>query len=586
MELSIIIPTYNEEHYLPKLLESIKRQTFNDYEVIVADADSEDKTREIAHSYGCKVVKGGLPAVGRNSGVRASQGKYLLFLDSDVIITDNYIESALFEFKEKDLGIAITQMIPLSDKLIDKITHGFANFFMRAVESIKPHGAGCYGILTQRVLHDQVKGFDESLDFGEDSDYIERIGSISPFKVLRKPKLLVSTRRLEKEGLKSLAIKYTKSTLYDFLGKKISAEELNYSFDHSPDKKRIFYAVCGEGMGHAIRSGVIIDHLKQENEIITFSSGRAFQYLSGKFSNVYSIDGFNTVYEDNRAIYKDTFIKSMKELPGNLKNNLRLLYNVAKAFKPHVVISDFEFYSSLLSKLMRIPLISVDNIHVITQTEIEVPERYLGERIVAEGVIRSFILKPKAYLISTFFFPPVKNDRKVSLFPPVLREEIMRLNPKDEGHVLVYQTSDSNLKLIPLLKAINKKFVVYGFNRAEEDENIHFRIFNEDQFFQDLASCQAVITNGGFTLIGEALYLQKPILSIPIRGQFEQIINAIYIERLGYGENHEELDKSKVESFLENIDTYKKVLNNYRYNGNESILEKLDNLIEKHSKKY
>lgn len=59
MKLSIIIPTYNEEEYLPKLLEGIKSQDFEDYEIIVADANSTDKTREIAEVYGCKIVDGG-----------------------------------------------------------------------------------------------------------------------------------------------------------------------------------------------------------------------------------------------------------------------------------------------------------------------------------------------------------------------------------------------------------------------------------------------------------------------------------------------------------------------------------------------
>lgn len=122
MKLSIIIPTYNEEKYLPKLLQSIRKQNFRDYEVIVADAGSEDGTREIAQSYGCKIVEGGLPAVGRNKGAEVAQGDYLLFLDSDVVLTDGYLESALEEFTENDLGISITQMIPLSDSLIDKLS--------------------------------------------------------------------------------------------------------------------------------------------------------------------------------------------------------------------------------------------------------------------------------------------------------------------------------------------------------------------------------------------------------------------------------------------------------------------------------
>ena len=58
VKLSIIIPTYNEEEYLPKLLYSINEQNFKDYEIIVADAGSVDKTKEIAESHNCKVIPG------------------------------------------------------------------------------------------------------------------------------------------------------------------------------------------------------------------------------------------------------------------------------------------------------------------------------------------------------------------------------------------------------------------------------------------------------------------------------------------------------------------------------------------------
>ncbi len=75
MELSIVVPAYNEEKYLPKLLSCIKKQTYKDCEIIVADANSRDRTKETAKKYGCKIVKsGGLPAIGRNNGAKAAKG--------------------------------------------------------------------------------------------------------------------------------------------------------------------------------------------------------------------------------------------------------------------------------------------------------------------------------------------------------------------------------------------------------------------------------------------------------------------------------------------------------------------------------
>lgn len=583
--ISIIIPTYNEEDYLPKLLQSIKDQNFQDYEIIVADAESTDRTRKIANSFGCNVVKGGSPAVGRNSGAKVAKGEYLLFLDSDVILTEGYLESAMNEFIENDLGIGITQLIPISDSKKDKLLHDFANFFMRLVESIKPHGAGCYGILTKKSLHEEAEGFDEALDFGEDSDYIERIGKKSSFKVLRKPKLLISTRRLEKEGLKNLALIYAKSTLYDFRGKRITAGELNYTFGYSKDKKKkILYSVCGEGMGHAIRSAVIIKHLLKENDVVIFAGGRAFDYLSKKFDNVYYIEVFNTVYNENRAEYTSTFFSVVKDLPKSLKYNFKLLYNITRAFRPNIIVSDFENFSNYLSKLLGIPLISLDNIHIITKCKLELPERYWGERLAAEGVIRSYITRPKQYLITTFFYPEIKNKRKVSLFHPVLREEILNLKPVNNQHVLVYQTSDSNSELISVLKSIDEKFVIYGFDAEKQEDNLHFRKFNENQFFKDFESCKAVISNGGFTLIGEAICLGKPVFCIPVKKQFEQTVNALYLEKLSYGEFHESVTKENFESFLSNLDAYRGSLSSFKHEGNQKILDALDEAIEKYSK--
>ena len=588
MKLSIIIPTYNEEEYLPKLLYSIKEQDFKDYEIIVADAGSRDRTRKIAESAGCKVISGGLPAVGRNNGAKIAEGEYLLFLDSDVILSAGYLKSAIKEFEEKGLGIAITQIIPLSDKNVDKALHKFANFFMKRTESIKPHGAGCYGILTTKVLHKDAQGFDECLDFGEDSDYIERIGKESTFKVLRNPRLLVSTRRLEKEGLKDLAFKYTKSTIYDFRGKKISAEELDYKFGHEKDEKeiikpRIIYAACGEGMGHAIRTSVILEHLKQENEIIVFASGRAFEFLSGKFEDVYKIYGFNTVYENNAVNDKKTFITAMKNLPRDVRDNIRLLYSIANEFKPDIIISDFEFYSNILSKIIRVPMISIDNMHVITHCKIDVPRKYSRDKLKAEGVVRSFIMGPQKYLITSYFYPEIKNKEKVSMYPPILREEILSLKPIIGDHILVYQTSTSNSNLFQILTEINEKFIVYGFDMEKVEKNLTYRKFNEDQFFSDLGSCKAVLANGGFTLISESIYLKKPVLSIPVKGQFEQILNAIYLERLGYGEFHEELNVDILENFLSKLDVYYDSLKSYSQDGNKSLLKELDHLIQIYS---
>ena len=84
----------------------------------------------------------------------------------------------------------------------------------------------------RKELHDECGGFDESLTFGEDTDYIERLAKQDRFKVLRSAKIGVSTRRLEEEGITTLIKQYGKSTLNDYLGKRTDADEIKYDFDH------------------------------------------------------------------------------------------------------------------------------------------------------------------------------------------------------------------------------------------------------------------------------------------------------------------------------------------------------------------
>lgn len=587
MKLSIIIPAYNEEECLPKLLESIKKQDFKDYEIIVADAHSKDKTREIAKKYGCTVVDGGLPAKGRNSGARAAKGEYLLFLDADIILTKYYLKQIVYEFIKNGLDIALTQYIPISEKQIDKFLHSFANLFMKSLESIRPYGGAGHGLIIKKKLHEDINGFDESFDYGEDVDYIDRAAENGKFKVLINPKLYISTRRLDKEGRVNIALKYTKSTLYQIAGKKVTASQLGYNFEYSKNK-RVLYAVCGEGMGHAIRSAAVINHLMKKHDVMIAASGRAYDYLAKKFDNVHNIGGFNIVYENNRVNNKKTFFNAVKKLPKDLRNNMKILYRLLKFFKPHIIITDFEVFSNIIAKLMNIPMLSIDNQHIMTKTLIKTPKKYRGAKINAISVVRAFIVRPKKYLVTTFFYPPVKNKKRILLFPPILREEILKLKPSTGKHVFVYQTSDSYGKLVPILKQIkDEKFIVYGHHKEGRDGNIEFRKFNEDIFLKEFASAKAVITNGGFTLIGEALHLNKPILSVPVKKQFEQILNAVYLQRLGYGEFHEDLDKEIIEKFLSKLNEYRdNISKKYKKEDNSKILKEVERLIERYSKRY
>ena len=104
--VSIIIPTLNEEEYIGHLLDCLQKQTFNNLEIIVADANSKDRTVEIAQMYRAKVVKGGRSAVGRNNGAAVAHGEILLFLDADIKFGNSFLKSCLASFQAAKADMA------------------------------------------------------------------------------------------------------------------------------------------------------------------------------------------------------------------------------------------------------------------------------------------------------------------------------------------------------------------------------------------------------------------------------------------------------------------------------------------------
>lgn len=229
--LSIIIPTLNEEAYLPHLLESIKYQNYRRHEVIIADADSSDSTVEIAKMYGCKITTGGLPGTGRNKGVSIASGEYLLFLDADTVLPPNFLYEILSESYKRQIDTATCLMLPLSEKKIDKILHSAANRYIRITQRFYPHAPG-FCILAKKSIHYKINGFNEELKLAEDHDYVRRVSKIGKFRVLSSQKIPVSIRRMEKEGRLKLTMKYVCIEMHRIFRGEIYSNFIHYEFGH------------------------------------------------------------------------------------------------------------------------------------------------------------------------------------------------------------------------------------------------------------------------------------------------------------------------------------------------------------------
>jgi uncharacterized protein (TIGR00661 family) len=148
-------------------------------------------------------------------------------------------------------------------------------------------------------------------------------------------------------------------------------------------------------------------------------------------------------------------------------------------------------------------------------------------------------------------------------------------------HVLVYQTTP-NPHLLNVLKRIpEQKFIVYGNNVERKDRNLELHKFNEERFFEQLAGSKALIATG-LTTMTEGLYLHKPVFAVPIGQQFEQIINAVHIKRMGYGDYNPRPEPQDIRRFLRNLPRYDSRLAHYpRGNPNWQFFALLDSLLKK-----
>jgi uncharacterized protein (TIGR00661 family) len=350
---------------------------------------------------------------------------------------------------------------------------------------------------------------------------------------------------------------------------------------------RILYGVTGEGMGHAMRSRVVLDALAQQHEIRVVVSGRAADYLAKRSSDVLSVKkiwGYTLAYKDNELSKWGTVVRNLKGALTGLPKNIRAYLDMSEEFKPEVVISDFETWSYLFGLRHALPVISIDNMQIINRCAHD-PELLAGcenDFRLTNAVVKAKLPGAFHYHITTFFYPPVRKPA-TSLHAPILRPEILDARPETGQHLLVYQTSASNKALPDILGRCGRECRIYGLRRdlarEEVEGNLRYRPFSEAGFIEDLRTAAGVVASAGFTLMGEAVYLRRPMLAVPIAGQFEQVLNARYLEREGYGLGADLITQARLGQFIEALPEFERNLGRYRQDGNHELLAALDRTL-------
>jgi len=235
-KISIVIPALNEEMFLPNLLASLAEQTKQDFEVIVVDGSSEDRTVEAALVYkdqlpNLKVIvseKRGLP-LQRNLGANAASGEWLIFIDADSIMLPYFIERLEWFIDDRKPILFTSWFRPDSEVSGDALFTLIANSFVEgSIYFHRPIAPGPLTVVTKEAF-DLVGGYDEAYTFGEDYDFTRRLTQQGVrLQILRETLYLYSLRRVRREGKFRFIRTYAKGSLLVLLTNKSLKSEPSY----------------------------------------------------------------------------------------------------------------------------------------------------------------------------------------------------------------------------------------------------------------------------------------------------------------------------------------------------------------------
>ena len=204
-EISIVIPAFNEEKYIKYPLDGIKKQTFRNFEIIVVDGGSTDRTREIVRKSGGKVVidKHNNISAARNLGAKLAKGDLIMFTNADTHASKDVLKIYWELFKDKNVVAASGPLIPLEETTrFIRFGYKFASVYLARISFAigKPAISGS-NFIVRKSAFKKCGGFDESLVTYEDLDLTLRLSKTGKIKYVKNTVVATSTRRIVKWGV-------------------------------------------------------------------------------------------------------------------------------------------------------------------------------------------------------------------------------------------------------------------------------------------------------------------------------------------------------------------------------------------------
>lgn len=341
---------------------------------------------------------------------------------------------------------------------------------------------------------------------------------------------------------------------------------------------RIAYGINGYGRGHAVRSLTLLADLAPRHEVLVLTGGDAVPLLA-QFATA-RVPVFGYAYRGARL----SAARTLRDNAGLLADlalgggALAEVERILQEFGADVVVSDSEPLALRAAGRLGLPRISLDHVGVIAWCR---PRAPLPDALALERdalVYRALMGAPERVVVSSFFGAPARRP-DVTLVPPVLRPRVLRAQPRDGGHLLVYFNRPQLLtrEVLAAVAGAGVPAVVYGAGHEGRSGGVTFKRISEAGFVEDLASARAVLSTAGHQLASEALHLGKPMLLCP-EESVEQRLNARELARLGVGRRVRRgaLHAATVRAFLDDLDAHRVALSRVPRDGNARALEVLE----------
>jgi uncharacterized protein (TIGR00661 family) len=345
---------------------------------------------------------------------------------------------------------------------------------------------------------------------------------------------------------------------------------------------KIFFSLAGEGRGHATRVRAVIEELRRDHELFVFAPGVAYELLAAAYRttpgvSVHPVPGLRFHYRNQRLDYFRSLVCEAPPYLWRLRSRVGRLAELIRKERPHLAITDFEPILPRAAKKCGVPFLSFDHQHFLVVNDLSsLPRRLRWKARILGLAVQIFYRGQVQTIVSSFFSAPLKpRYRNVAQTGVLLRPEILNARPHIGGHLLVYLRRFGRQSLLDALRESGREVRVYGLGQRPSEGCVQYRQVDEFGFLDDLVSSDALVTNGGNQLLGEALWLGKPVLALPETGNFEQAVNAHFLRENGGGNSvpYEDLTGNDLQEFLDDVPKYRAKICREGLCGNRQAIE-------------